>query len=322
MQQAPIFNEIAEAPDNGVAHWTYAVDGTRLRVGIWKSGIQGKGTILVFPGRTEYIEKYGRTVSDLVKLRHSVLVVDWRGQGLSDRATNDPMTGHVVRFSDYQKDVSAMIKAAADLDMPKPWFMIGHSLGACIGLRALIEGLSVSACAFTSPMWSIKLPAIKRAAAWPLSWAAQSLGKGQVYAPGTTGSSYVLSTSFEDNRLTSDPEMYQYFIRQAKTLTDHQIGGPSMGWLFETLKETSALSKKQSPKVPCLALAGTNDELVEISTVGKRMAHWPGGKFEQIQDAKHDLLSEVSAVRQNAVAKISQHFTKASDFRADLENCA
>lgn len=95
-----------------------------------------------------------------------------------------------------------------------------------------------------------------------------------------------------------------------------------MGWLFQTLKETSALSKKQSPEVPCLALSGTNDELVEISTVRKRMANWPGGTFEQIQDAKHDLLSEVSEIRQNAVAKISQHFIEASDFRAGLENCA
>jgi lysophospholipase len=305
-----------------VAHWVHADDGTRLRVGLWKSGSREKGTILLFPGRTEYIEKYGRTVTDLVKLGYSVLIVDWRGQGLSDRITEDPMTGHVLRFIDYQKDVAAMVKTAEELDLPKPWYMLGHSLGACIGLRALKEGLSVSACAFTSPMWSIKLPAVKRAAAWPLSWAAQSLGKGHVYAPGTNGSSYVLSTPYEDNRLTNDPEMYQYFIRQATTLTDHQIGGPSMGWLFQTLKETNALSQKPSPEVPCMTLCGTNDALIEVSTVQKRMAHWSDGKFEQIQDAKHDLLSEVSAIRQSAVEKITQHFEEASDLRANLENCA
>lgn len=322
MQQAPLFCDIAEAPNNGLANWTQADDGIRLRIGHWKSTTSENGTILVFPGRTEYIEKYGRTVTDLVELGYSVLVVDWRGQGLSDRITEDPMTGHVIRFTDYQKDVSAMLEAAVELDLPKPWYMLGHSLGACIGLRALIEGLSVAASAFTSPMWSIKLPAVKRAAAWPLSWAAQSLGQGHVYAPGTNGSSYVLSTPFEDNRLTNDPDMYQYFIRQATTLTDHQIGGPSMGWLFQTLKETNALTKMPSPDVPCLALCGTHDELIETTVVQRRMARWPSGTFEQIHDAKHDLLSEVAAIRRETVAKMTQHFKDSSAFNTALENCA
>jgi len=95
-----------------------------------------------------------------------------------------------------------------------------------------------------------------------------------------------------------------------------------MGWLFQTLKETNALSQKPSPEVPCMTLCGTNDALIEVSTVQKRMAHWSDGKFEQIQDAKHDLLSEVSAIRQSAVEKITQHFEEASDLRANLENCA
>lgn len=322
MHQAPLFCDIAEAPDNGLAHWTRADDGTRLRIGHWKSTAPENGTILVFPGRTEYIEKYGRTVTDLVELGYSALIIDWRGQGKSDRITKDPMAGHVIRFTDYQRDVSAMIKAAVELNLPKPWFMLGHSLGACIGLRALTEGLSVAACAFTSPMWSIKLPAVKRAAAWPLSWAAQSLGQGHVYAPGTNGTSYVLSTPFEANRLTNDPDMYQYFIRQATALTDHQIGGPSMGWLFQSLKETNALSKKPLPDVPCLALCGTHDELIETSVVQQRMARWPSGTYEQIQDSKHDLLSEVAAIRQKTVAKISHHFKVSTAFNTALDNCA
>lgn len=322
MQQAPLFNDIAEAPSRGVAHWIHAGDGVRLRIGHWKSENLGKGTILVFPGRTEYVEKYGRTVTDLVKLGYSVVVIDWRGQGLSDRLTKDPMAGHVICFSDYQHDVTALIKAVDALDLPKPWYLLGHSMGACIGQRALTEGLTVSACAFTSPMWSIKLPSLKRAAAWPVSWAAQSIGKGHLYAPGTNGSSYVLSTPFEDNKLTNDPDMYQYFVRQASTLTDHQIGGPSMGWLYQTLRETNALSKKQLPVVPCLVLCGTDDEIIEASVAHQRMAQWPSGQIKLIQDAKHDLLTEVPAVRSQAVSEITRHFQSVCEPEAALACCA
>lgn len=311
MQTAPLFNEIAEAPKNGTAYWINAADGIRLRVGLWQSENRPKGTVFVFPGRSEYIEKYGRTITDLERFGYTVLVIDWRGQGLADRVAEDPMTGHVVRFSDYHKDAAAMIEAAGKLDLPKPWFLIGHSLGACIGLRRLSEGFPVSACAFTGPMWNIKLPAVKRAAAWPLSWAAQAVGKGHAYAPGTDGKSYVLSTPFKDNRLTNDPEMYQYFIKQATTLTDHQIGGPSLGWLFQTLKETRSVSNLQSPAIPCLTFCGDQDEVVDLPAIEKRMAHWPGGRLELVENAKHDVFSEIPHIRERVMTEISNFFATA-----------
>lgn len=311
MQTAPLFHEIAEAPENGVAYWTHADDGVRLRVGLWRSENAKKGTVLVFPGRSEYIEKYGRTITDLEKFGYTSLVIDWRGQGLADRAAEDPMTGHVVQFSDYHKDVAAMVQAAEALDLPKPWYLIGHSLGACIGLRAVSNGLPVSACAFTGPMWNINLPAVKRAAAWPLSWAVQAIGRGHVFAPGTDGRSYVLSTPFEGNRLTNDPEMYQYYIRQATTLTDHQIGGPSMGWLYQTLKETHALSTVPSPVIPCITFCGAQDEVVDLQAVQERMAQWPGGKLELVDNAKHDVFSEVLSIRNRVMTEICGLFATA-----------
>lgn len=309
MQTAPIDLETAEAPKHGTAFWAHADDRTRLRIGLWRRENTGYGSVLVFPGRTEYIEKYGRTVAALDDFGFSTFVIDWRGQGLSDRAADDPMAGHVVRFSDYHKDVAAMIKAADQIKLPKPWYLIGHSLGACIGLRALVDGLPVSSCAFTSPMWNIRLPAIKKAAAWPVSWMAQAVGKGYVYAPGTEGKSYVLSTSLEDNRLTNDSEMYQYFINQANKLADRQIGGPSIGWLYETLKETRALSRISSPGIPCITFCGTQDELVEIGAIRERMTGWSRGELKLMEDAKHDLFSEVPQIRERVMSDTCKLFT-------------
>ena len=308
MQAAPLNHEIAEAPKAGTAYWIQTDDLVRLRVGLWAGGNAQKGTILVFPGRTEYIEKYGRTVTALAESGFTTFVLDWRGQGLADRIAKDPMLGHVVRFSDYRKDVAAMIAAAENLRLPKPWHLIGHSLGACIGLRALAEGLPVSSCAFTGPMWNINLPILKRFAAWPASWIAQALGQGQVYAPGTESRSYVLTTAFEDNRLTNDPEMYRYFLKQASTLTDHQIGGPSMTWLYQTLKETKRLSKLPSPDIPCITFCGKQDEVVDIPTIQERMKHWSAGKLEIIETAKHDLFSEVPAIRKTVISDICELF--------------
>ena len=50
-------------------------------------------------------------------------------------------------------------------------------------------------------MWAINLSKVQRLAAWPLSWVAQSFGRGETYAPGQDDQSYVLKTVFDDNTM-------------------------------------------------------------------------------------------------------------------------
>lgn len=309
MENAPFFADVAEGPRNVAAYWLHTEDNVRLRVAHWPSEDAAKGTVFVFQGRTENIEKYGRAVEALQSVGYSAFAIDWRGQGLSDRFDDDRMLGHVDRYSDYQKDVVAMIKAAETLDLPKPWYLLGHSLGACVGLRALSEGLPMSACAFSAPLWDINLSAFQRAAAWPLTWTAQLMGKGHSYAPGTRGESYVLTTRFEDNRLTHDESSYRYYQSVSENLEDQQVGGPSMGWLYQTLKETRALSKIESPDVPCITFCGAEDSIVAIPAVEDRMTRWPRGKFELIPNARHDVLYEVASIRERVFRQITELFS-------------
>jgi len=56
MRPAPFYQDMAEGPENGAAHWLTTADGVQIRMGHWRTGGE-KGTILLFPGRTEYIEK-------------------------------------------------------------------------------------------------------------------------------------------------------------------------------------------------------------------------------------------------------------------------
>ena len=311
MDKAPFFTGVAEGPQNAEAYWTTTDDGLRIRVVHWPSAGASQGTVFIFQGRTENIEKYGRAVNEFHKAGYGAFALDWRGQGLSDRLTDDRMMGHVGQFVDYQKDVAAFLKAAKELDLPKPWHLFGHSLGACVGLRALIEGLPVSAAVFTAPLRDINLSAFQRAAAWPLSWVAQTVGKGATYAPGTKGESYVLTTEFSENRLTHDPDMYRYYQGVSKSLADQQIGGPSLGWLFQTLWETSRLSKLVSPNTPCLTFCGAEDTIVAIPAVEHRMNRWSNGTFNLVPNARHDVLYEIEDIRRRVFGAMLRHFESA-----------
>lgn len=91
-ESAPLYNELAEAPETGRAFWLTS-GRRRIRAAIWDEGT--RGTVLIFTGRTEYIEKYGRVISLLVERGFSVATLDWRGQGLSERPLGDRMKGHV-----------------------------------------------------------------------------------------------------------------------------------------------------------------------------------------------------------------------------------
>jgi len=97
---APLFTDVHPGPDTGLAHWIETSDGKKLRVAHWT--VEGaKGTVLLFPGRTEYVEKYGITAAELARRGLAVMAIDWRGQGLADRLLPDPLVGHVETFSDW-----------------------------------------------------------------------------------------------------------------------------------------------------------------------------------------------------------------------------
>lgn len=312
MDAAPLFADVADGPEGGTACWITAQDGVRLRVGAWNR--EGPaGTVLIFPGRTEYVEKYGRVAGALAACGYASLAMDWRGQGLADRLLDDTMSGHVHHFPDYQLDVAAMVEAASRLDLPRPWHLLAHSMGGCIGLRAVMQGLGVQSCVFSSPMWGIRMAEALRPVAWWLSWGSHHIGLSHRYAPGTTADHYVLTEPFETNRLTSDPGMWTYMQDQIRAHPELGIGGPSLRWLYEALRETRALSQRPAPDLPCLTILGDEEDIVDVGRVQDRMSRWPGGHLEMVAGGRHETLMDTEARRAHLFAMICDFFEKSED---------
>ncbi len=308
MEQAPLNNEVADSDEVGTAYWINTEDKVRVRVAVWNDERAINGTILFFTGRAEFIEKYGRTLPSFLEQGFAACLIDWRGQGLSDRTASDVRLGHVNHFSEYQSDVAAMIQAVRLLNLPRPWYLFGHSMGANIGLRSLIDGIPVVASAFTAPMWNIVVPSFLQHLAKPLSRLAVIAGQGEMYTKSQKGKSYALHRSFEDNSITTDREMYEYFIRQAESFPKAHIGAPSMRWLHEGLAECDRLSNMPSPDVPCSAFVGIDDVTVGRKEIENRMSRWRNGSLTIVKDAKHDLLCETPHISQTVINDICTFF--------------
>ncbi|SHH76611.1 alpha/beta fold hydrolase [Marivita hallyeonensis] len=292
---APYRADLAQGPDTN-AFWLRTSDGVRIRVG-HAAGNHLKGTVFILPGRTEYIEKYGYPSQDFVEAGFDTLTIDWRGQGMADRLGANPMVGHVDRFQDFQKDWSAMRSFAAAQNLPKPWFMVAHSMGGCIGLRALMQGADMKAVVFTGPMLGISMGAHMRPLAWAVPRVAELLGMGQRLAPFTSIESYLTAAPFEDNLLSSDPEMFAYMRRHVEAEPQFGLGGPSLTWLKSAMTECKALAAKPSPAIPALCFVGSHERIVDTTAIRHRMTGWPGGKLMIVDGAEHEVLMEGETIR-------------------------
>lgn len=294
LSDAPFHAALADGPPGAVCVWLQA-GAARIRVAWWRAG--DKGTVLLLPGRTECVEKYGRAAGDLVARGFSVITIDWRGQGLADRALPDRMTGHVEDFSEYQQDLDAMLAEAGRAGLPQPFYMVAHSMGGCIGLRALMRGLPIRAAAFSAPMWGIAMAAWLRPVASVVSALARPFGYAHRYAPTTGGQAYLVSQPFEGNVLTTDREMWDYMRRQVVEAPELGLGGPSIGWLQAALRECAALARMPAPGVPVICALGTAEKVVDVPPIHLRMAGWAQGQLDLYPGAEHEIMMEGPAAR-------------------------
>ena len=303
---APLFAELAEGPPDGQAVWLTAEDGVRLRMGWWPGG--DRGTVLLFPGRTEVIEKYGRAAADLARRGYSTAVIDWRGHGLSDRLLPQKMMGHIARFTDYQRDVRAMLAGLDRIGLRGPHFLLAHSMGGAIGLRALIEGLDVRAAAMTGPMWGIPTKPTLRPVVWALMAGVMTVGARPRFAPGSGPVNYLAVAPFEGNVLTGDREMFVYMQTMLRAQPDLCLGGPTLNWAREAFLECRTLRARPSPPVPMLTFLGSDEAVVDAAAIRQRMARWPGGRLEMVAGAQHEVLMETPTIRARAFDQIAAHF--------------
>lgn len=297
MQPAPFFADAAQGPAGGHALWARAEDGTRLRLAHWPTNGAARGTVFLFNGRSEYAEKYGPTAAALTRAGWHVATLDWRGQGLSDRNGPDPMLGHVVDFAEYQQDVRALLHFARTRSLPEPFHLLSHSMGGCIALRSLHDGLPFRSTVFSAPMWGIKLFPTVEPLAVTLSRLAHQSGQGHRLTPTTTRISYVLHAPFRGNLLTRDPDMYHWMRQHLTTHPDLALGGPSLTWLHAAFTELKALARLPSPPIPALIALGSAERIICPRAIRQRLRNWGAARLDLYRRAEHEVMMETPAHR-------------------------
>jgi lysophospholipase len=287
-------------PEGALAGTIGTPDGATLRFARWAAPAGGRGTVCVFTGRAECIEKYFETVQDLRKRGYAVAVIDWRGQGHSSRVLHNPFKGHVESFSEYQIDVAAFVKQVVLPDCPPPYFAMAHSMGGAVMLHVARAGTEVfERFALCSPM--VDLPGLR--ASLPMRGLMRMLraaGMGEYFIPGGN-IDLVKSTDFPGNPLTSDPRRYARNVAILEADPTLGIASPTVAWLnaaFAAMGEFRSSEFAGGIRQPVLMLAAGDDTIVSTPANAAFARHLPAGSHRVIAGAKHEMLQEDDRYRE------------------------
>lgn len=293
------------APEGAELVWFEGMAGRSLRACLAPSTRdRARGTAIVCPGRTEFIEKYFETARDLQARGFAVVILDWPGQGLSDRLLEDPKKGHIDRFETFMSALRKGLDAMPG-DLPRPYVSLAHSMGGAIALAAIVKKLvRVDAAAFTAPMWGLPVNLAVRY----LIWAMRAVGRDGDYArqPGPP-------ETFESNIVTHDRKRWQLQRDLIAAAPELEVGPMTWGWLgasLDILNETRKPALLRGIECPVFVASAGEEALVDNKAHGRVVRHLPDCKHITIEGARHEILMEEDAMRDQFWAGFDAFLTR------------
>ena len=285
-----------DIPDGAEEHWLEGRGGVKVRVMTAPPAHSpARGSVIVAPGRTEFIEKYFEVVRELQGRGFAVFCIDWRGQGLSGREVDNPQKGHLVTFDDPVNDLATALKLLGD-KLPRPHIVLAHSMGGAIILRALqTRRLEVEEAAFSAPMWGIA--GLTKLAKWWVRFMT-SIGAGGQFAPSVDHK--WKRENFKKNPVTHDRERHarcQGLIVEEPRLA---LAGPTHGWVAAAADVTEGFRQPgvfASIRIPILVATASREVLVDNAAHDAVIAQLPEAKHIVVEGAKHEILMEVDPLR-------------------------
>ena len=249
----------------------------RLRAVVWRGG--RRGTAVIFPGRTEFAEKYGRVAASWWRAASRCWSIDWRGQGLSDRhpGNADARARRGLPHLPARRRGAARARRAA-LDLPGPRYLVAHSMGGCIGLRTLLERADFCGAVFSAPMWHLQMKAATRELTAKMTRLANLVGPRRAADAGDAAA----ADGDGDQLLRQRADLGRGRLRLVPR-PDHRAtpswrsAGPSMQWTYAALEEMARLYVAPLPRLPMLVLLGSEETVVSPSIIRSQVAKMAEG---------------------------------------------
>lgn len=292
-----------------------AADGHTVRRIDWPGAATPRGSILFLPGRGDFYEKYLETLEEWHRAGWRVTGSDWRGQAGSGRLGKDAVTGHIEDFAIWVDDLAHLWNQWV-AETPGPHVLAGHSMGCHIILRALVEKrVAPDAVVLSAPMTGIAGPRLPLAV---LQGAARTMCRiGDPARPAWKWSEKPGEIpAARANLLTHDRDRYadEQWWREARP--ELVMGPGSWRWVERAYASWALLEAPgalEGITVPVLFISTSADKLVSHAANLAAATRLPKGELMVLgEEAAHEVLREVDAVRDPIMARIADFLDKAA----------
>jgi lysophospholipase len=287
------------APPGAIEETLQTADGARLRAVRWTPSLAIRGTVAIFGGRGEFIEKYFEVTNNLLARGFAVAALDWRGQGGSDRPLRNARKGHVDDFSQFERDLDALVARILEPHCPRPWVGLAHSMGAAVLIIADAGGRRpFDRLVLTSPMIAVNGVNHRGPIRYPVG-ALAALGFGGAFAPGH-GAETFWTRAFEGNVFTSDAKRFGRIAGLARSAPHLFLGGPTIGWTnaaFRAMRRFDDPSFPGEVTTPTLIVASGADRVTDCAATERFARRLRNGRVVVIAGAEHEIMIERDALR-------------------------
>ncbi len=302
-EQHPDLEDRFLQPDGWRWH-SFERDGRKIRFGsVFPKDSIPDAVIVGLHGVREFTEKYYETAQWALDNNFAFWMMDWAGQGKSTRFLKNPQKRYSTGFDDDIEDLHYLVMeyikhSSVHPDKGRiPMAMMGHSMGANIGLRYLQKYNDVFECAaLTSPMIGIKaFKCVPQKAALLTAYLCK-LALGKSYVPG--GKDW--GKRKDHARLSHDPVRSKVHNAWCAHDPELQCGDVTFGWVYEAQKTCVRLQSSNvhgEIATPCLFAIPAHEDLVDNKIAEKVISGIHNAQIIDYPHAAHEILMETDEIR-------------------------
>jgi len=295
-----------KAPNGINAYFVKMDDGIRLRVCHWMNqSKEVKGTVLLQQGHNEFIEKYFETIQEFLDKNYSVITFDWRGQGMSDHQLKDINKAYIKDFSRHDKDLECILSEVIEHNFPKPLIGVGHSMGGCLMLSAFHDHPDkFSHGILSAPMLGFKNEKFLKTASSLMN----IFSRDTDYLIGSKPN-MGKETLFEENDLTSDPEIYERILQLVREKPNIRLWGVTNAFVKAVNKRFKIMRKNnwaENINLKILIINNINDRVVDSNKIKGMNNRLKNSQIIEFIETKHEIFMEKKSSRKILWKKINQ----------------
>ena len=270
------------------------------------------GTLVLGPGYGEPTDKYFELIGDLTKRGYNVWMIDWMGQGGSERQNSkDPeRTYDVKNFLDHHRDdlytfATKIVKAPKDHKLG----YMGFSMGGQVGLRVFkTYGYLFDVASLNSALIDFNTGNYSRLSSPTLAIALAKFREPNDYIP-NGGPWSELKHQFNSNNKTHDRQRHRIQKELLKNNPQLRAGDPRLQWVLHAYPAVKQMKNKDilgGIITPIQFSIAGQDTVVSVKEQKLIIPKLPNAFSKTYERSKHEIWIEEDAIRRKWLDNATQ----------------